>query len=138
MQINNLLLDTHAWIWLMNGDGSLSKKAREMISDAHENGNLFVAAISCWEVGMLEKKARIILSKPCIEWIKTSQHFGIRVASLTAEIATESSHLPGHFHGDPADRMIIATARIESLTIITRDEQMLAYAKQKLVGAVKA
>lgn len=136
--MNNVLLDTHIWIWLMNGDPCLLQAAREQIDLAHKNGNVFVSAISSWEVGMLEQKKRIVLNKPCVEWIKSSLHLGIQLLPLTPEIAVESCHLPEYFAKDPADRMIIATARVESLTLLTRDEKILAYGQQEMVSTLPA
>lgn len=138
MPTNNLLLDTHIWIWLMNGDSSLSKRSQKRIEDARENGNIFISAISVWEIGMLEKKQRIILNKPCLEWIKDSLHYGISVSALTPEIAIESCQLPSYSAGDPVDRMIIATARIESLMLLTCDERILAYGQEGLVSTMNA
>jgi PIN domain nuclease of toxin-antitoxin system len=85
---------------------------------------------------MLEQKGRIILNTPCIDWIKKALSFGIQIIALTHEIAAESCKLPQYIFGDPADRIIIASARIEGLTIITHDDRILAYASDKLVSAV--
>lgn len=138
MPTNNLLLDTHVLIWLMNGDDTLSKESQKVIEQARKNGNIFISAISVWEVGMLEQKQRIILNKPCLEWIKGSLQYGIRLLALTPEIAIESCQLPRYSAGDPADRIIIATARIESLVLLTCDERILAYGNQKLVLTMNA
>lgn len=138
MLTNNLLLDTHIFIWLMNGDHSLPKKSQELIENTRKNGTISISAISVWEVAMLEQKQRIILNKPCFEWIKDSLHYGIRLLALTPEIAIESCQLPGYSAGDPADRIIIATARIESLVLLTCDERILSYGKQKLVATMNA
>jgi PIN domain nuclease of toxin-antitoxin system len=138
MQTNNVLLDTHILIWLMNGDNSLSKKSQVLIEEARKSGTLFLSAISVWEVGMLEQKQRIILNKSCLEWIKESLHYGIRLLALTPEIAIESCKLPGYSAGDPADRMIIATARIQSLLLLTCDERILSYGKQNFVATMNA
>ena len=136
--MNNLLLDTHVLIWLMNGDQSLSKKSQKLIEDARKKGNIFISAITVWEVSMLEQKQRIVLNKPCLEWIKSALHYGIKLATLTPEIAVESCQLPGYSAGDPADRIIIATARIESLMLLTCDERILTYGKQNLVSTMNA
>ena len=77
MLMPDLLLDTHVWIWLMNGDETLSKLARKEIELAWGKGALGISAISVWEVGMLEKKQRIILNKPCLEWVKQALQCGI-------------------------------------------------------------
>lgn len=138
MQANNILLDTHVWIWLMNGDPALSSTSQALIEKAHHNGGLFVSTISCWEVAMLEQKKRVILNKSCLDWINTSLHAGVQLLPITPEVSVESCHLPEYFAGDPADRMIIATARIESLLLMTRDENILKYAGQQRVFAVSA
>lgn len=136
MQTNNLLLDTHVLIWLMNGNANLSKKSQELIEHARKHGTIFISAISIWEVSMLEHKQRITLNKPCLEWIKSALHYGIQLCALTPEIAVESCQLPGYSAGDPADRIIIATARIESLVLLTCDERILAYGQKKLVSTL--
>lgn len=138
MQMTNLLLDTHIWIWLMNGDPILSARSRALIDTSHREGCLFVSAISTWEVAMLEKKKRIVLNQPCIEWVKTSLKHGIQLLPLTPEIAVESCHLPDYDAGDPADRMIIATARMESLQLLTCDERIIAYGEKNRVAVISA
>ncbi|SRR5579883_504353 len=130
-----LLLDTHVWIWLMNGNSELSKASIKTINQADE---LYIAAISLWELGMLESKKRIILDMPALEWINYSLDISdITIKPLTASIAIDSCHLPGSFHEDPADRMIVATTRVENLTLLTRDTRILNYAKQKHVSCLK-
>lgn len=133
MLSNNILLDTHILIWLMNGDNKLSQSIQHHIENARRDGSVNISAISIWEIAMLEQKKRIILNKPCLEWIKDSLYHGIHLLPLTPEISVESCRLPGYLAGDPADRMIVATARVESLLLITCDERILAYGKQKLV-----
>jgi PIN domain nuclease of toxin-antitoxin system len=134
--MNNLLLDTHVWIWLMNGDTTLSAETQQRIDEAHKQGGVFIAAISIWEVAMLEQKKRITLSKPCLEWIKTSINCGIQIVPLTPEISVDSCMLPEYLAGDPADRLIIATARVTSLDLLTRDQRILAYGQQSRVSTV--
>ena len=138
MPTSNLLLDTHVLIWLMNGDKNLSKNSQELIEASRENGSVFISAISVWEVSMLEQKNRVILNKPCIDWIKNAMRYGIKLLELTPEIAIQSTQLPSYCAGDPADRIIIATARIESLLLLTCDERILAYSEQKFVLARNA
>lgn len=136
--MNNLLLDTHVLIWLMNGDASLSIKTKKLIEKVYKEGSICIAAISVWEVAMLEKKQRIVLNKPCFEWIKDALRFGIRLIPLSPEIAIESCYLPGYLAGDPADRIIIASARVESLCLVTCDEKILTYGEQNLVLSLNA
>ena len=131
--MNNLvLLDTHIWIWLLNGDNRLkSSPCLTMIEEAVKRSALKVSAISVWEVGMLEVKGRINFEIECMDWINKALNVpGISLVPLTPEIAILSSRLPGDFHGDPADRIIVATARKIGATLITNDNQIVIYGKQ--------
>lgn len=137
--MTSILLDTHVWIWYVNGSKDLSKIARKTITGAMYHNEAHLAAISLWEICMLDKKKRIILEMPCLEWINQSiQLTRLRILAMTPNIAIESCHLPGDFHDDPADRMIVATARVENLTLITRDKNILAYSKSKYISSIKA
>ncbi len=138
MPMNNhgLLLDTHVWIWLMLGE-KLNVKAQTLIEKHAESGHLFISCISLWEVSMLAAKNKIHLDRPCNEWITAALNEPqINLITLTPSIAVESAYLPGEFHGDPADRIIVATARIEVLTLLTRDEKILSYSNNKYLNAV--
>ncbi|HSA82261.1 MAG TPA: type II toxin-antitoxin system VapC family toxin, partial [Geminicoccaceae bacterium] len=84
-----------------------------------------------WELSLLDAKSRIRLNLPCLAWVRTAlERSAALMAPLTAEIAIESNHLPGAFHNDPVDRILVATARIEDLTLATRDRAILDYAAQ--------
>lgn len=134
----HLLIDTHAWIWFINGDKTLPAKIRNKIIEAIANHTAFIAAISVWEIGLLEAKGRLRLNMPCIEWVETAlAKSGINLAPLSPAISIESTNLPGIFHDDPADRMIVATARIENLTLLTRDQRILDYSEQKYVSVLE-
>jgi PIN domain nuclease of toxin-antitoxin system len=124
-----ILLDTHAWIWLMNGDEPLrSSSALAPLERAARTSSLRVSTISVWEVGMLEAKGRIKLPIPCEQWIDQALDApGIALASISPAIALASSRLPGDFHGDPADRILVATARYLQADLLTRDRQTIAY-----------
>lgn len=136
--MSGLLLDTHAFIWYINGSEEIGKSARKAITSALHSNQAYLAAISLWEIGMLDKKQRIILEMPALEWInKSIEMTHIRVLPITPAVAIESCNLPGKFHDDPADRLIVATARIEALTLISRDKQIHAYSQQKYVSALK-
>jgi len=139
MQTKPLLLDTHIWLWMMNGDVTLSSQSRKLIDAASENQTLFVSVISIWEIAMLESKSKILLESSCHSWIKTSLSMpGIELISLTPDIAIESCNLPGQFHGDPADRILAATAKIENLHLVTRDKKLLAYSTKNFINVIKA
>ncbi len=134
-----ILLDTHVFIWHINGDETLSKPLRKTIDTAIQNNELHLSAISLWEISMLGAKKRIIFSMPCLEWLNKAIEFShTHIMHLTPAIAVESSHLPGAFHEDPADRIIVATARINGLLLLTRDKKILQYSKNKYVSAMKA
>jgi len=127
-----LLLDTHVWLWLMSGDGGMKPSAVRAMDEAASHGLIRVSAISVWEVAMLEAKGRIRLAKDCLAWVNEALRApGIALVPLTPEVAVESSRLPGTFHGDPADRILVATARREGAVLLTRDEKILAYGKAK-------
>jgi PIN domain nuclease of toxin-antitoxin system len=133
-----LLLDTHYWIWLQAGTlQAFTKLAREAIDRATEAGSLMISVISLWELGMLEAKGRVRLRLPCTEWVDRALGApGLTLAPLTAQIAIESTRLPGSFHGDPADRIIIATARMMDARLLTRDRKIAEYARNGHVAVL--
>jgi PIN domain nuclease of toxin-antitoxin system len=125
-----LVLDTHVWIWLLEGiESELSSATISIVEAAGQRADLAVSAISVWEVAMLEAKKRITLSRTIDEWVQGALTApGIRLVDLTPEIALESTRLPGSPHGDPSDRIIIATARVLGGTLVTCDDRILSYA----------
>jgi PIN domain nuclease of toxin-antitoxin system len=126
-----ILLDTHIFIWLMEGVDRLSKKTQNYIIEAAQQDQVYVAAISLWEIAMLEKKGRVSFHQPCLQWIEQSLKApGINILPLSPEIAVDSAQLAGDFHGDPADRLIVASARYLNATLITADQKIIAYAKK--------
>lgn len=131
-----LLLDTHAWLWLESDPGQIGKQAANRIARAARSGNLWVSVLSVWEIGMLVAKERIRLSMPVDEWVRQAAATpGMRMLGLSPEIALESTRLPDTPHGDPIDRMLVATARMHNLTLVTQDAKILAYAR---LGHLKA
>jgi PIN domain nuclease of toxin-antitoxin system len=135
-----LLLDTHCWLWAQLGlVQKLSRPALAAIRDAESEGGLRVSVISVWEVAMLEKRGRVALPMNIRMWIEAAlSKPGISVAPLTPEIVIESVHLPGELHGDPADLMLVATARVMGATLLTKDAPLLRYARQRHVRALEA
>lgn len=135
-----LVLDTHVWIWMVEGVGSaLSKSAIATIEDAGRRGAVRVSAISVWEVAMLEAKGRISLAMPIEDWVRVALRAeGIRLLQLTPEIAIASSRLPGNTHGDPADRMLMASARIIGGQLVTCDQAILEYARSGHLAVLDA
>jgi len=134
-----LVLDTHVWVWLLEGVTDLKASARRRIEAAAHDGGLLVSAISVWEVAMLEAKGRLTFDQDCSAWVKEALLApGIMLAPIEPEIAVASTRLPADFHGDPADRIIVATARAHGYTLVTADSAILAYAKTGNLRAIAA
>lgn len=133
-----IVLDTHVWIWLINGDERITKsQLLPYINSAMKDHSIFIAAISTWEVAMLAAKGRITLTENTLQWIKdASTAPGISIYPLSPEVSHESTILPGDFHGDPADRMIVATARILNAELLTFDKQIIDYAANGYVKII--
>jgi PIN domain nuclease of toxin-antitoxin system len=134
-----IVLDTHVWIWLINGDEQLRlSTALPIINQSAQFSNIKISAISIWEVGMLEAKGRISFSMKCLDWVKQAlAATGISLAPLTPEIAVLSSRLPGEFHGDPADRIIVATALELNASLVTKDEKILKYSQSNSLSVIE-
>lgn len=135
-----LLLDTHVWLWFALGDAErLAAPVRKKIVAATHGGTLAVSAISVWEIGMLEAKGRIVLGMPCEKWVATALALpGLRLIGLEPEIAVASSCLPGEMHGDPADRILAATARERNAVLATADERLVEYSKAGFMRVLDA
>ena len=122
------LLDTHAWIWWHLRPERLSKRAHDLIRNAGPGDELLLSAISPWEFSKLVAKGRLKVSMETMEWIRRALAMpALRLVPLTPEIAHQSTTLPQPFHDDPADQIIVATAREESAAILTKDEHILEY-----------
>lgn len=134
-----LLLDTHYWIWLQFGTAKrLTESARLVIDQAGAAGELLISVMSAWEVAMLESKGKLELHSPVDAWIRNALATpGLSVAPLTPEIAVASCNLPPPFHGDPTDRIIVATARILGARLLTRDSKIREYGRKHHVSLVR-
>lgn len=134
-----LLLDTHVWVWLMLGDNRLGAACRRTLEKAIPDGRLRVSVISAWEVAMLEAKGRLSLAMDCETWVREALAApGIHLAELTPHIAVSSTRLPALFKGDPADHMLIASARESEATLVTADQAILQYGSQGHVHVARA
>jgi PIN domain nuclease of toxin-antitoxin system len=132
-----LLLDTHIWLWVVAGAPDLSAQVRNTIIEAAAAGTLRIAAISLWEVALLAAHGRIVLGKSIGLWLDEAlADPGPALDPLTPQIAIESYALPDAFHRDPADRLIVATARVTNATLITRDRRILDYAARGHLTAI--
>jgi PIN domain nuclease of toxin-antitoxin system len=134
-----ILLDTHVLLWLAEDDKRLGRQARETIDTAAAAGNVIVSAISFWEIGMLIEKGRIALSMPPGDFAEIlGRRRDIEVAPVDARIAIEAANPPPGLHGDPCDRLIIATARARALPLLTADRLILACGKEGHVQVLDA
>jgi len=122
-----ILLDTHIWIWWVDGSPRLKEWQKQIIQDKEDWG-LGISAIACWEAAKLVEIGKLSMACPIEEWMEGALLYpGIRLIELTPQISIESTKLPGNFHKDPADQIIVATARIYNIPLLTADEKILNY-----------
>lgn len=122
-----IILDTHIWIWWVHGDAALPDSTRALLDSAEQTG-IGVSAISCWEVAKLVERQRLALPCPVTDWMQQALSYpGVRLLELSPRICVESTQLPGIFHRDPADQIIVATARVLNAPLVTVDAKILAY-----------
>jgi PIN domain nuclease of toxin-antitoxin system len=128
-----IILDTHEWIWWAQADKRLPKKHAEVIKK-YESGGLGVSAISLWEVAKAVEHGKLYFSISVEEWLKKALSYpGIQLLNLTPQIAVESTQLPENFYKDPADQIIVATARVFDIPPITTDDKIRNYPHVKLL-----
>ncbi|MBU3916296.1 type II toxin-antitoxin system VapC family toxin [bacterium] len=122
------LLDTHTWIWWHMNPSNLSKMVIELISDSDNYSELLLSSISPWEFSKLLEKKRIGISCNPENWFKKAFNMPkFRLVDLSRSIAYHSTILPQPFHKDPGDQIIVATAREENATILTKDDKIREY-----------
>ena len=122
-----IVLDTHTWVWWVHADPNLPAAHQAYIQSQQAHG-LGVCAISCWEVAKLVERGRLTLPLPVDQWLTQALAYpGIVLLPLSPEVAVESTRLPGAFHRDPADQMIVATARHYACPLVTLDGNIRAY-----------
>ena len=120
------LLDTHVLIWWLSDRMQLSPRQREVVEATTPDGPVFVSDISLWEVAMLASLGRIRLALPLREWLdKAVAPPLVRRHGISPAVATEVAALPDSFHRDPADRILVATARVLGATLLTNDRRIV-------------
>ena len=128
-----IILDTHIWVKWVLDESQLLHTIQENISK-HESTGLGVSVISCWEVAKLIELKRLTFQLKISDWIEQALSYpGIQLIEFSPLIAVESTQLPGEFHRDPADQIIVATARIYDCPLLTLDRKILEYLHVKLL-----
>jgi PIN domain nuclease of toxin-antitoxin system len=132
-----ILLDTNIVVWLFQADPRLGAAFRARIEKERSIDGVCLSAITPWEISMLVEKGRLTLGRDPLDWIGAAlSATGVRLVPIDPAIAVDAGRLPGKIHGDPADRILIATARCLSCPMLTTDQKILAYAAQGHLQAV--
>jgi PIN domain nuclease of toxin-antitoxin system len=119
------LLDTHAWVWWICGDSRLTRREREALDNLGASERPVLAEISLWEVAMLVELGRLELDMDLERWLAVaSGPATVELARITPAVAAEVTRLPAKFHRDPVDRLIVATAKVGKLPVLTRDQKI--------------
>jgi PIN domain nuclease of toxin-antitoxin system len=121
-----ILLDSQALVWLASGDKRLGRRSRAAADRALADGKLAASAVSFWEVALLVAKRRLRLGLPPLSWREQLLRSGLLEIEVDGEIAIAAAQI-GDFHGDPADRFIVATASRAGATLITADQRILEW-----------
>ncbi len=121
-----IILDTHVWVWWVDGGAQLPSDYLALIQAEATNG-LGVCTISCWEVAKLVELGRLQLAVAVDQWLAQALLPPVQLLPLTPEVAVGSTQLPGAFHRDPADQLIVATARYYHCPLVTLDRLIRAY-----------
>ena len=136
---NPIVLDTHVLLWSLLQPEELSEDIRRYITVAQDNNQLLICSISLWEIAMLKSKRRINIYEPIRDFLESVTSIdGLSVKDISAEIAAESVQLMDDFHGDPADRIIAATAKCCVATLLTRDQKILTWASLGHIKSLQA
>lgn len=118
----SVLLDTHVWLWWVLPDSPLSAVERSALDRLAADRALSLSPMSLWEAQLLNRKGRLRLPLPFAEWLALAAHEdAVGLVPVDRDVILALDRLPDSFHGDPADRMIVATARANGLALATRD-----------------
>lgn len=134
-----IVIDTHVLVWTMQDDARLGAQARRIIDEMIGKSRILVSAITPWEIAMLVQKGRLALGDEVGRWVDSALSLpGLQLAPLEPSIAVDSVRLPGEFHADPADRIIVATARFHRVPLLTADQAILSYGARGHLQALAA
>ncbi len=118
-----VVLDTHVWIWWLLGQPALPGRERDALDALARDEPPLLPAVSMWEAQMLHAKGRLELQPPFERWLReATQPLVVQIAPLSADVVVAVDQLPASFHGDPADRLIVATAKAMNLPLATHDK----------------
>lgn len=131
---HKILLDTHVWLWCLNADPILTKTFTTSFEKSLKEQLVLVSPMSIWEIGMLVVKGRIEIEMDVLDYVNSALEIpGISLCTITPRIAIQSTRLPGEVHGDPVDRLLIATAHEENAVLVTCDKKILNYGKGRFI-----
>jgi PIN domain nuclease of toxin-antitoxin system len=118
----SVLLDTHVWVWWLTPDSPLPGRERAALDAEAARREVFLSAISMWEAQMLHSKGRLELPLPFAEWLEqAADERMLTIVPLDIAVVGALDALPPSFHGDPADRLIVASARSRGMPLATHD-----------------
>jgi PIN domain nuclease of toxin-antitoxin system len=126
-----IVLDTHVWVWWVDGGASLPSDYVAFLQ-VQRGGGLGVCAISCREIAKLVELGRLQFKLPVDQWLRAALSPPVQLLPLSPEVAVGATQLPGSFHRDPADQMIVATARLLQCPLVTLDRQIRSYPHVRL------
>jgi PIN domain nuclease of toxin-antitoxin system len=129
-----ILLDTHTWLWLLHDPNQLSTFAQNVITKSENNNSILISSISVWEIATKQSLNKLQLPLPIHEWFELAQQPpGTVIEPLSPSDAIDSANLPGDFHKDPADRILVAIARRYDIPLITCGQKILNYSHVKTI-----
>jgi PIN domain nuclease of toxin-antitoxin system len=134
-----LVLDTHTLLWMVENHPRLGSETATILNRTAREDRIAVSAITPWEIALLVSKKRIDLHRDTLEWVSAALALpGVHLVPLEPEIAVASTRLPFEMHADPADRILVATARHLGATLVTADQPLLGLARKGNFKALNA
>lgn len=134
-----LLLDTHIWVDFINGDPGLKRATAEAIEEARHSDAVYISVISVWEIAFLARKGKLTFPFGPLPWVEQAMRLpGMRMVPLSPEVAIRSVDLPVDLNKDPSDRFLVATAELEHLRFVTRDKDVIRFAKKFKIPVLNA